>query len=174
MEGTYAIVLLGMAGSGKSTVGRLLADQLGFDYLSTGEIARKRIGGMWQELGMPAPEEEMKKAFDFELALLLSGGSEGVIIDGLPRKPEQVGYLNEWGQLAKHYYVLETDIDTARDRLIGRGRADDTAVAITNRLATYKSNIRKILVEIAEPVVTIDTTHRDPQQIADIIATRIY
>lgn len=165
------IVLMGIAGSGKSTVGRLVAERLGWRYLSTGDIARKHIGGMWQELGMPAPESEMKMAFDYAMELL-SSNNDCVVLDGLPRKVEQIDYLTRWTDNPL-YYVIDVDVETAKERLHERGRADDTESAIAMRLSNFKSSHAKIMKAIEHPVVTIDGVTRNPEQIADIIVHRI-
>lgn len=164
------IVLMGMAGSGKSTVGKLVAEQLGWQYLSTGDIARECISGAWQEFGLPAPENEMKMAFNTIMKLLSNDGSN-VVLDGLPRKVEQIEYLKQWTDVPL-YYTIQVDTGTAADRLIERGRTDDTKIAIMNRLASFKTNHKKIIEAIRYPVTVIDGVTRTPEQIADIISHR--
>jgi len=57
------IVLIGYRGSGKTTVGRRLAERLGYTHVDTDELVRERFGGMtirqiWHEHG----EEKFRDA----------------------------------------------------------------------------------------------------------------
>jgi adenylate kinase family enzyme len=127
-----AITIMGMAGSGKSTVAKEVAEQLGYHYCSTGDLARKLIDGEWAELGLFAPESAMRAAFEEDIK-----GHEIVVLDGMPRKPQQVPYLDTLFNKVD-YYVISIDDDTATERLMERGREDDTPAAIKQRLLDWK------------------------------------
>jgi shikimate kinase len=65
---TTSIVLVGLSGSGKSTVGRLLAERLGWEFAGTDEeIARlheAEVGDVFQELGEPRFREQEARLLD--------------------------------------------------------------------------------------------------------------
>ncbi len=66
MDDTTNIILIGYRGSGKTTIGKLLADQLWKKFVDVDDETRKRLGGrtiaaIWQELGEPAWREEEVK-----------------------------------------------------------------------------------------------------------------
>ena len=139
-----AISLIGMAGSGKSTIGKALAERLGFAYISTGDIARSlEIDKSWQERGNLAPEEIMRDAFVDKVNKCMADDYEGVIVDGMPRIADQVNFLcdvfNDLG-----FIEIVVPIDTAKDRLYNRNREDDNHVAIECRIATFWDNIVSI------------------------------
>ena len=50
----FIISLSGMLGSGKSTIGKMLAQELGYTFYSTGSAQRK----IAQEKGMMTPEDK--------------------------------------------------------------------------------------------------------------------
>jgi adenylate kinase family enzyme len=127
-----AITIMGLAGSGKSTVARLVAESLGWHCCSTGEIARSLIAGDWQELGTMAPEAQMREAFEADIA-----GHDLVVLDGMPRKPEQVGYLDGLFDEVT-YYVLVITTTQAVSRLLNRDRGDDTHNPMIQRISDYR------------------------------------
>jgi adenylate kinase family enzyme len=143
-----AIVLMGKAGSGKSTIGKEVAAQLGWLYVSTGDLARQLQDNEWQRFGAFAPEQEIRDLFDEAVA----GAGENVVIDGMPRKPEQVHFLESIFHNLDYYVVSITDKE-ARRRLCERGRADDTEIAIGNRLQTYKRTTERVLDIINHTVI---------------------
>lgn len=164
-----AIVLMGMAGSGKSTIGRALSDQTGCAYISTGDLARK-IAGDWQEKGQFAPEVLMRSAFVQELHRL-KGECNIVILDGMPRKPEQVAFLEQLFDKTV-YYSIDIPERVAMKRLIERGRADDTRVAIIQRIANYYNTTWEAMVEAqrrGHKFTKLDGTRQPEHNIAAII-----
>ena len=61
------ILLMGVAGSGKSTQGRLLADEKGYAWLSSGDILRVLVTGTRRQQmleGKLLSDQEMIKIFD--------------------------------------------------------------------------------------------------------------
>lgn len=149
-----AITIMGKAGSGKSTVAKEVAEQLGYHYCSTGDLARRLIGGEWGELGLMAPENMMRAAFEKDIK-----GHEMVVLDGMPRKPQQVPYLDTLFNRVD-YYVISIDDDTATERLMERGREDDTPTAIRQRLIDWRNVTSKAVNKARQryQITTIDGT----------------
>ena len=76
------IILIGMPGCGKSTVGVLLAKSLGFDFLDTDLVIQRRMGRRLQEIidsnGLPAflaVEEAALCTVDATHTVVATGGS---------------------------------------------------------------------------------------------------
>ena len=144
------IVLLGRQGSGKGTQAALLAEAYGWVHISTGDMLRSAVDA-GSELGRQAE------------ALLLSGqlvGDDiivgvvaerlqsedvllgGVLLDGFPRNVEQAEALEtilaEQGRSVDLAVHLDVGVDAATERMMLRGRPDDTSAAIARRLADYE------------------------------------
>lgn len=144
------ILFMGVAGAGKSAQGRALADELGLPWLSTGEFLRMLISG--------EPRKEMvsgKLLDDDEIIRLVQkiftvvDTEEEFILDGFPRTVGQADWLLgqvKHGQLKITAVIhLDASEEVVRERLLARGRQDDTDEAITGRFADYKQNILPIL-----------------------------
>ncbi len=76
------LVLIGMPGSGKSTVGRLLAERLGCDFVDTDSLVETARGQSLQAIvdqegpeGVLLAEEEQACALDCHNAVIATGGS---------------------------------------------------------------------------------------------------
>jgi adenylate kinase len=170
------ILLMGIAGSGKSMQGRLFADEQGFAWLSTGELLRILVTGKRRHemlRGMLLDDKEMIKILDkvFDLINL----SEEFVLDGFPRTVVQAMWLLE--QIKKdrlHVDVvinLIADQNVVRKRLHTRGRTDDTDDAINHRLEEHNAVNRPIIELFKEqdlPVYDIDA-NKAPQAVHDAI-----
>jgi adenylate kinase len=137
------IILLGVAGSGKSLQGRLLADDYGYAWISTGEILRVLITGKRrQEMlqGKLLSDEEMIKVMDKVLGLV--DVKEEFVLDGFPRTIPQCDWLLQ--QVDQGRFNLTAIIhlvaseEVVRERLVKRGRVDDTEAAINKRFSEYR------------------------------------
>ncbi|MGA9778171.1 MAG: shikimate kinase [Limisphaerales bacterium] len=88
------LALIGFMGTGKSSVGRLVADQLHFDYLDTDELIQSRTGrtiaDIFKKDGEPA-FRKLEQQLVFELAarkrMVISTGG------GLPANPVNLASL---------------------------------------------------------------------------------
>jgi shikimate kinase len=90
------IALIGFMGTGKSTVGRLVAEQLHFEFLDTDEViesrARKSIAAIFAEDGEPAfrlQEAALIAEMVSRARLVLSTGG------GLGANPEHIASLKQ-------------------------------------------------------------------------------
>ncbi|MBQ6570802.1 nucleoside monophosphate kinase [Candidatus Saccharibacteria bacterium] len=141
------IILFGAAGSGKSTQGRILADKLGWRWLSVGQILRD-TGRFAQTLlaGELVDDREVVRLMDHEIAKADADGAE-IILDGYPRDVEQAQWLESQGTLAKidAAIILKVPVDELWNRIEKRGRADDTREVVERRFRVYEDNVEKIL-----------------------------
>lgn len=144
------IIFLGVAGSGKSVQGRLLADVRGYPWLSTGEFLRMLISGDRRKemlAGELLSDKEMialvKKIFN------VIDTREEFVLDGFPRTVKQAEWLLsevEHGQLyVTAVFHLKADQTVVKKRLMSRGRPDDHAKAIAKRFTEYKRTTLPIL-----------------------------
>jgi adenylate kinase len=166
------IVLMGVAGSGKSTQGHRLADEYGYAYISTGEIFRVLITGKRRNEmleGKLLSDEEVIVVVDKILELIDT--KEQFILDGFPRTPRQAEWLMEQceaGLFEKPVIInLEVTEDVIRERLQKRARVDDSSMAISQRYEQYEDVTRPILALMQEKGIQIHEIDagRDPQAV---------
>ena len=141
------ILFIGPQGSGKSTQGKMLAQHLNIPYLSTGDIFRnlgddgqgKRIKQILSEgkLVDDATTCELvkNKLSDYEF-------KENFILDGYPRTLEQ---LNSFDPNLEKVMYLKVPKEELVQRLVKRGRADDTPELIRTRLDYYFAQTEPLL-----------------------------
>jgi adenylate kinase len=154
------ILLMGAAGSGKSTQGHQLADEYGYAYISTGEILRVLITGQRRnELleGKLLGDDEIINVVDKVLELIDT--KEQFILDGFPRTKPQVDWLlaqHEAGRFELPLVInLEISEDEVSNRLRKRGRFDDTEEAIHYRYQLYEDTTRPLLDYLRQHKVRI-------------------
>lgn len=167
---------MGVAGAGKSMQGRLLADEHGYAWISTGEILRVLITGKRrQEMleGKLLSDWEVIEILDKILDLI--NVKEEFVLDGFPRTVAQSDWLLE--QVARERFQLSAVInlsaseEVVRSRLLQRGRQDDTEDAIAERFSEYRSVTVPIIEHFKEesvPVVNIDAG-QSPKEVHDQI-----
>jgi adenylate kinase len=143
------IVLIGPQGSGKSTQGKLISDDFGMPYISTGDMFREIMTGT-DEFSI-----SIKKMMD-EGALIddettnkivrqhLERGKyyKGFVVDGYPRSVNQSMSAPFVLDLILHIQVPE---DISIERLLKRGRWDDNEVNIRKRLSLYNQETAPII-----------------------------
>lgn len=138
------IILMGIAGAGKSMQGRLLADKKGYAWISTGEILRLLVTGKRrQEMlqGKLLTDEEMVQFMNTVFQLI--NIKEEFVLDGFPRTVAQADWLVALagtGQFKITYvFNLKAPESVIRSRLEKRGRLDDTDEAVSARFEEYKT-----------------------------------
>lgn len=174
------ILFMGVAGSGKSMQGKLLADRLALPWLSTGEFLRMMIAGQRRKDMLKG-----KLLADNEIIGLVQkifnvvGTEEEFILDGFPRTPAQADWLlgqAKHGQLRITAVVhLKASEDAVLERLLNRGRQDDTKAAIKERFDEYEAAIKPIIGQFmvaGVPILDIDA-EREPEAIHEEIVARL-
>lgn len=154
------IIFMGVAGSGKSMQGKLLADQLALPWLSTGEFLRMLISGDERRdmvAGKLLDDEEIIGLVQKIFAVV--DVNKEFVLDGFPRTSGQADWLLnqvKYGQLnvtaVVHLMASEQAVEA---RLLGRGRQDDTREAIKERFREYEEAIKPILAHFKEAGIAI-------------------
>jgi adenylate kinase len=144
------IIFTGVAGSGKSVQGRMLADNLGYPWLSTGEFLRMLVSGddrISMTKGNMLGDTHIIKLVQKILSLIDT--KEEFILDGFPRSIAQADWiLNQMkhGQMNITAVInLTADESVIAKRLMSRGRKDDNPEAIKKRFDEYQQTILPIL-----------------------------
>jgi adenylate kinase len=142
--GPVRLVILGRQGSGKGTQCALLVEHYGIPHISTGDMLREAVA-QGTEFGLQA-----KAIMDrgdlvsddvivgvVEERLARDDVAAGYLLDGFPRT---VGQAEALAAIAAPVVVVNLDVPTelVLERMLQRGRADDTAEAIERRLALYE------------------------------------
>ena len=138
------ILIMGVAGAGKSVLGRRLADEFGLPWLSTGEFLRMLVTGERRRemlAGKLLDDSEMIALADKIFHMIET--NEEFILDGFPRTADQAEWLyaQHKAGLIKISCILhlEASEDVVAERLLSRGRQDDTREAIAKRFAEYQA-----------------------------------
>lgn len=125
------VILLGPPGVGKGTQGVLLAEDLGWDRVVTGDLLRQaraegtplgRQAQQYMDQGELVPDQVMTGLVREELQGL--GAGRGVVFDGFPRTDGQASslamMLTELQLRIDHVVVLTADDDLLVRRISGR------------------------------------------------------
>lgn len=141
------ITLFGLAGSGKGTQGRALAELFGWRWLSVGEAIRQ-TGGYDDIIngGNMIPDEDVVRMMGKQIDKAEAEGFD-VILDGYPRNVMQTEWIlkNMPGKL-NGAIILEVPESELLERLALRGRDDDKERAsIEKRFSIYNENIVKMV-----------------------------
>ncbi|MEC4804657.1 MAG: adenylate kinase [Jaaginema sp. PMC 1079.18] len=146
---TKRLIFLGPPGAGKGTQAQVLAAQWGIPHISTGDILRQAIRNQTplgkQAQGFMERGELVPDALILDLIrdrLQYEDTRQGWILDGFPRNLAQAEFLDkllaELQQSSDCAISLEAPEEVLVDRLLGRGRTDDTEETIRRRLQVYQ------------------------------------
>lgn len=170
------IILMGVAGSGKSVQGRLLADQQALPWLSTGEFLRMLISGQ-QRKDMVAGKllDDQQIISLVQKIFTVVDVKQEFILDGFPRTSAQADWLLgqvKYGQLNVTAVIhLVAPEQVVMQRLLSRGRQDDNAQAIHERFKEYEDSIKPILSRFKQADIPVHDI--DAQQAADQVHKNI-
>jgi len=137
-------LLVGIQGSGKSTIGKYIAAKFGVTFVSTGDIFRElreedsvtgRLVKSLVDQGKFVPDELTMKIVNQRLRE--GDAANGFVLDGAPRNLAQEKLLEQKIDLV---VIVNLNEEVAIKRLISRGRHDDSEQAIKNRIEWHKEN----------------------------------
>jgi adenylate kinase len=171
---------MGVAGAGKSMQGRILADEHGYAWISTGEILRVLVTGKRrQEMlqGKLLSDDEIIELIDKVFEMIDT--SQQFVLDGFPRTIPQANWLTE--QAKKGRFELSCIInlnaseETVIKRLTSRGRPDDTKDAVCRRIEEYHAVTQPILSHFKQENIKVHDIDgdRDARAIHDDILNLI-
>lgn len=161
------LVILGKQGAGKGTQCGLLVERYGIAHISTGDMLRAAVAA-GTELGRQAKAVmDTGDLVSDELILDIVAerltepdAAAGFLLDGFPRTEAQADGL--FALLAPHTVDRAIDLDVPDEmvtqRMLDRGRADDTSDAIARRLELYETEtapLRKLFADQGV-LVTVD------------------
>jgi adenylate kinase len=159
------IIFLGAAGAGKSLQGKMLADELGWAWISTGEFLRMLVVGerrIEMLSGKLISDSEMISMVDKIFRLIDTKGE--FILDGFPRTLPQAEWLLAQIKAGlidlKAVVCLQANPETIYNRLQKRGRLDDTEEVISRRIDAYRIETQPLIQIYKEqqvPVFEIDS-----------------
>jgi adenylate kinase len=154
------IIFMGVAGSGKSVQGKMLADKLALPWLSTGEFLRMLVSGERRKdmvAGKLLSDKEIITLVQRIFTII--DPSNEFILDGFPRTTAQADWLIsqvKHGQLhATGVVHLIVSKEAVQKRLMARGRPDDSIDAIAERLSEYEESAKPILEHFRKAGVPI-------------------
>ena len=175
------LVLVGPPGAGKGTQSEWIADRLSIPHLSTGEMLRIAVSegtelgklvGERLARGELVPDQLVVDLVDERLNQ--ADCAEGFLLDGFPRTVEQAKMLHAILEQrnTKLDLVLEIPVDAKvlTERLLHRGRVDDTVETIENRFWVYQTETMPLLEFYREQEI-LHTTDGDGTR--EEIANRI-
>ncbi|MFE1593239.1 adenylate kinase [Nocardia sp. NPDC058705] len=161
------VVLLGPPGAGKGTQAVLLSEKLGVPHISTGDLFRANISQQtalgreaqkYMDAGDLVPSDVTNRMVEARVAE--PDAANGFVLDGYPRTVDQADALKKI--LEHHGTELDAVLcfvvaeDTVVERMLARGRADDTEDVIRNRLRVYREETEPLLEYYDGLVVTVD------------------
>ena len=160
------IVLIGMRGSGKTTVGKLLARRLGKQFIEMDELIVQRIGldipeivkrYGWEKF-REVEEEVTREVAELDNVVNATGG-------GVVTREENVRELKKKGKLVWLKANTDTllrriDNDEYRPSLTGRSPREDLEAVLAERTPIYE--------QVADFI--IETEGKKPEEVAEAIA----
>lgn len=154
------IIVVGVAGSGKSTQSKLLAEATGWCWISMGQLLRNRLSGDVREemnSGKLLDDAMVENILMQELASVVP--SCKVVLDGFPRRVVQAAWLlgaaKESGDAIEAIVHISAHENVVLERLLQRGRPDDKPDAINERFLEYEKDIKPLLQLFATKDVPI-------------------
>ncbi|APE33254.1 adenylate kinase [Nocardia mangyaensis] len=161
------VVLLGPPGAGKGTQAVLLSEKLGVPHISTGDLFRANISQQtalgreaqkYMDAGDLVPSDVTNRMVEARVAE--PDAANGFVLDGYPRTVDQADALKKIlehnGTALDAVLCFVVAEDTVVERMLARGRADDTEDVIRNRLRVYREETEPLLEYYDGLVVTVD------------------
>lgn len=161
------LVLVGPPGAGKGTQASVLSEKLSVPHISTGDLFRAHISQQ-TELG-----QEVRRYLDagdlvpdavtnemVRRRLSEEDARRGFLLDGFPRNVAQADVLakilSDDGDVLDAAIELRVPEDELVQRLLARGRDDDTEDVIRRRQQVYRQETAPVLDYYRDRLVAVD------------------
>ncbi|WP_181777244.1 adenylate kinase [Amycolatopsis pittospori] len=161
------LVLVGPPGAGKGTQAVALSEKLRIPHISTGDLFRAHVGEQtplgqeakrYLDSGELVPDSVTNEMVRERLAE--PDAKVGFLLDGFPRNTKQADVLgeilSEVDTELNAVIQLQVSEDVVVERLLSRGRSDDTEDVIRRRQQIYVSETAPLLEYYADKLVTVD------------------
>ncbi|XP_006634830.2 adenylate kinase isoenzyme 5 [Lepisosteus oculatus] len=181
------ILLIGGPGSGKGTQSLKIAERYGFEYISVGELLRKKMihnatsNRKWSLIakiitnGELAPQETT--ITEIKQKIMQIPDAHGIVIDGFPRDVGQALSFEDQICTPDLVVFLACASHRLKERLERRaelqGRPDDNPKATERRLTNFKQNAIPLVKYFQEKglIVTLDADRDEEDVFYDISVT---
>jgi shikimate kinase len=162
------VVLTGFMGTGKTTVGRLLAARLGYEFVDTDAIIEERHGPIPQIFA--AHGERTFRTYEREVAAELAARDGLVIATGGrmmldPVNAEALG-------TGAHVFCLTAHLDTILARVTAAGVADERPLLAGPDVEERIAHLLEARADAYAEFAQIATDLRSPAAVADELALR--
>ncbi|NNG35222.1 adenylate kinase [Nakamurella aerolata] len=160
-------MIIGPQGAGKGTQATRICGELGIPHISTGDLFRANIAGgtelgklaqSYTDAGKLVPDDVTQAMVADRLAQ--PDTDNGFLLDGFPRNLKQAEWLStllaERGTPIERVLLLTAPDEVLMERMLARGRADDTEEAIQQRLDIYHAETLPLVEYYGDRVVQID------------------
>lgn len=169
------IVLIGYRGSGKTTVGQLLADRLKYTFVDTDQLLTKTAGKTIRQIFSDHGEAHFRELESGALQSLAAAKNHVISLGGgavLAKSNRQL-----LATLAEHVVYLRAD----PAELLRRIESDPATAATRPNLTALVGGLDEIrsVLAVREPIyrkmmtVEIDVTKLAPMQVADAILNHV-
>ncbi|MDK6259931.1 MULTISPECIES: adenylate kinase [Corynebacterium] len=161
------LVLLGPPGAGKGTQAAILSEKLNVPHISTGDLFRANIGEgtplgveakQYIDAGKLVPTDVTARMVESRLDE--ADAADGFLLDGFPRTVEQAEILTDL--LSKKGLKLDGVLnfrvseDVVVERMLARGRADDTEETIRTRLQVYRDETAPLIEHYEGQLINVE------------------
>ncbi|XP_026854182.2 adenylate kinase isoenzyme 5 [Electrophorus electricus] len=181
------VLIIGGPGSGKGTQSLKIAERYGFEYVSVGELLRKKMihnatsNRKWSLIariitnGELAPQETT--ITEIKQKIMKIPDANGIVIDGFPRDVGQALSFEDQICTPDLVVFLSCSNQRLKERLEKRaeqqGRPDDNPKATERRLTNFKQNAIPLVRYFQEKglVVTLDADRDEEEVFYDISMT---
>jgi len=162
-KATHKIILVGFRATGKSSVGRLLADHLGVQFIDMDQVLTERHGAISDQVSTHG--WDWFRAREKELLAELVGLEEGVIATGggavlhrdiwpAIRKTSLVVWLTSTLELICRRLAVDPATGGQRPSLTGRDIREETATVLAEREPLYRE-VADLAVDSNRPVAEV-------------------
>lgn len=158
-----AVALIGAPGSGKSTVGPLLARRLQTSFVDVDAVIEDREGRLVREIFADDGEPYFRDVERRVTLELLDGDGVVSLGGGAPLTPEigaaLAGHRTVWLQVDAHHAARRVGLDVGRPLLAGGGVRATLIKLLNARTPVYRSVARH----------AVETSGREPGAVVDEI-----